>query len=152
MARDISIRLHRCQYCSRPGFHTWDVDLFTCGSELCQSLAFAEVRRRHRHGEWAAPPEKRLARALLSAYDTEDYALRRDTGAELLDESEARRLRERERTETALLLSELRELARRYPAPKAEPRPARRRRSNPRYRRFVAPGRSAPLRRDRTAA
>jgi len=30
MARDVFIRLHRCQYCDRPGFAVWDADLFTC--------------------------------------------------------------------------------------------------------------------------
>ena len=69
MARDVFIRLDRCQYCNRPGFVVWDADLFTCGREVCKSLAFAEVRRRHRDLRRQIPEEK-LARALLSAFDT----------------------------------------------------------------------------------
>lgn len=146
MARDISIRLNRCQYCNRPGFVVWDVDLFTCGREVCKSLAFAEVRRRHREGR-APLPEKRLAAALLAALDTFDYALREDERGDVLTRSEAERIRNRERQETAWLLSELRELERRYPSlPKdveQEPAP---RRPNPRFRRFVRRGRTVPLR------
>lgn len=145
MARDISIRLNRCQYCNRPGFVVWDADLFTCGREVCKSLAFAEVRRRHRDGE-APLPEKRLAAALLAGLDTFDYALHEDESAGVVAHAEAERLSNRERQETAWLLSELRALERRYPNPpkrvklKSAPRP------NPRFRRFVRRGRTVPLR------
>jgi hypothetical protein len=144
MARDIFTRFNQCRYCGRTGAVAWDSDLFTCGREVCKSLAFAEVRRRHRGG--AAPlPEKRLAAALLGALDTFDRALREDEGADAISGPEADRLRNRERQETAWLLSELRELERRYPnAPKrADPVPPR---PNPRFRRFVRRGRTRPLR------
>ena len=59
MPRDIFIRLNRCHYCNRPGFVVWDVDLFSCDREVCKSLAFAEVRRRHRDLRRSAPPEIR---------------------------------------------------------------------------------------------
>jgi hypothetical protein len=146
MARDISIRLNRCQYCNRPGFVVWDVDLFTCGREVCKSLAFAEVRRRHREGR-APLPEKRLAAALLAALDTFDYALREDEHGDVLTRPEAERIRNRERQETAWLLSELRELERRYPNPpkQAEQKPTELR-PNPRVRRFVRRGHTVPLR------
>jgi hypothetical protein len=146
MARDISIRLNRCQYCDRPGVVVWDPDLFTCSREVCKSLAFAEVRRRHRDG--AAPlPEKRLAAALLGALDTFDRALHEDERADAISSQEADRLRSRERQETAWLLSELRELERRYPnAPKRADREPALQRPNPRVRRFVRRGRTVPLR------
>jgi hypothetical protein len=148
MPRDVFIQLNRCHYCNRPGFVVWDVDLFTCDREVCKSLAFAEVRRRHRDGRLQAPPEKRLAQALLTSLDTLDYAIRRDESAELLEPAEAGRLRDRERRQTALLLSEIRELARRYPPPATAPEPAETR-PDPRHRRFVRPGRTTPLRRER---
>jgi len=146
MARDSFIRLNSCQYCDRPGFVVWDTDLFTCGREVCKSLAFAEVRRRHRNG--AAPlPEKRLAAALLAALDTFDYALHEDERADAISSQEADRLRSHERQETAWLLSELRELERRYPnPPKRTERKSVSQRPNPRFQRFVRPGRTVPLR------
>lgn len=57
MARDIYTQLDRCSYCGRPGFTCWDVDLVSCSQEVCQALAYGEVRRRatagtgHRHAE-----------------------------------------------------------------------------------------------------
>jgi hypothetical protein len=126
VARDVYIRLDRCQYCGQPGFVVWDDDLFTCGREVCEALAFAEVRRRHHEGN--REPEKKLARALLAAFDTFDHAVRLDEEGEVLSTKEAAAIRERERAGTAHLLSELRELARRYPPPPAapfEPRRAR---------------------------
>lgn len=148
MARDVFIKLDRCRYCNRPGFVVWDVDLFTCGREVCKSLAFAEVRRRH-HDGLRPLPEKQLAKALLAALDTFEHALDLDERAEVVKEPEADRIRGRERQQTAHLLSELHELERRYPAPQpeqAERTPAAP--SNPRYRRFVSRGRTVPLRRD----
>ena len=146
MARDVFIKLDRCSYCNRPGFVVWDTDLFTCGREVCKSLAFAEVR--HRHHDARQVPEKRLARALLAAFDTFDYALRLDEESEVVSSREGDALRSRERERTAHLLSELRELARRYPPsaevdglPEPPPPPP-----SPRYRRFVARGRTVPLR------
>jgi hypothetical protein len=148
MARDIFIKLDRCQYCNRTGFVVWDTDLFTCGREVCKSLAFAEVRRRHRDG-LRPLPEKQLAKALLVALDTFEHALELDERAEVVKETEADRIRGRERQQTAHLLSELHELERRYPAP---PEPAERAPAppppNPRYRRFVSRGRTVALRRD----
>jgi len=146
MARDVFIKLDRCSYCNRPGFVVWDTDLFTCGREVCKALAFAEVRRRHHDTRQA--PEKRLARALLTAFDTFDYALRLDEEAEVVPGREGGALRSHEREQTARLLSELRELARRYPPPDhvdapPDPTPP----PSPRYRRFVARGRTVPLRR-----
>jgi hypothetical protein len=141
MARDIFIKLDRCQYCNRPGFVVWDADLFTCGHEVCRSLAFAEVRRRHRNGRREVP-EKRLARALLSAFDHLDDALRLDERAEVLSAEEAERLRGRERQETARVLSELRELERRYPVRPSARAPAP---ADPRHRRFVRRGHTVPL-------
>jgi hypothetical protein len=139
VARDIFIRLDRCQYCGRPGFVVWDADLFTCGREVCKSLAFAEVRRRHRDGAFELP-EKRLARALLAAFDTFDYALHLDEKAEVVAAPDAARIRTRERQETAHLLSELHELERRYPAPPARTAPPPRR---PSFRPFVRRARNA---------
>jgi hypothetical protein len=144
MARDMFTRLNRCRYCDRTGVIAWDTDLFTCGHEVCKSLAFAEVRRRHRDG--AAPlPEKRLAAALLAALDTFDRALQEDERADAISGPEAERLRSRERQETIWLLSDLRALERRYPnAPKrADPAPQQ---PNARFRRFVRRGRTVPLR------
>ena len=126
MARDVYIRLDRCQYCGQPGFVVWDDDLFTCGREVCEAQAFAEVRRRHHDGR--REPEKKLARALLAAFDTLDHALRLDELGEVLAPKEAAALREHERAATAHMLSELRELARRYPPPPEAPFEPRRRR------------------------
>lgn len=152
MARDIFIQLDRCQYCNRTGFVSWDVDLFTCGREICKALAFAEVRRRHKNGV-AALPEKRLAKSLLAAFDTFDYALNLDEKAEVVARTDAARIRARERQETAHLLSELHELTRRYPTPPEaaghEPAPPA---PNPRFRRFVRRGRTVPLRQAARAA
>ncbi len=149
MARDAFISRNRCQYCNRPGFVVWDVDLFTCGREVCKSLAFAELRRRHRDG-LRPLPEKLLAKALLTALDTFEYALHLDERAEVVDEREANRILSREREQTAHLLLELHELERRYPAPPepAEREPASPPPPNPRYRRFVSRGRTVALRRD----
>ncbi len=151
MARDVFIKLDRCSYCNRPGFVVWDTDLFTCGREVCKSLAFAEIRRRHH--DTRQVPEKRLARALLAAFDTFDYALRLDEESEVVSTREGDALRSRERERTAHLLSELRELARRYPPsaeadalPEPPPPPP-----SPRYRRFVSRGRTLPLGRKRSA-
>jgi hypothetical protein len=143
--RDIFIRLDRCNYCNRPGFVHWDVDLFTCGREVCKSLAFAELRRRQRDGALELP-EKRLARSLIMAFDTFDHALRLDEDAEAVAQPEAERIRSRERQETANLLSELRELGRRYPVAPETGRMPSPPPPNPRYRRFVRRGRTAPLR------
>jgi hypothetical protein len=119
VARDVYIRLDRCQYCGRPGFVVWDDDLFTCGHEICEAQAFAEVRRRHHDG--ARAPEKKLARALLAAFDTFDHAVGLDEEGEVLSQKEAAAIRERERSQTAHLLSDLRDLARRYPPPPPPP-------------------------------
>jgi len=145
MARDISIRLNRCQYCNRPGFVHWDVDVFTCGREVCKALAFAEVRRRHREGVLDLP-EKRLARALLTGFDTFDYALRLDQRADVVPDREAETIRERERQATARLLAEINALARRYPAPPRPVEDGRVPRAEPRLRRFVRRGVTVPLR------
>jgi hypothetical protein len=146
VARDVFIQLHRCQYCNRPGFVFWDEDLFSCGEEVCKTLAFAEVRRRH-HDRGSDAPEKKLATALLRSLDTLEYAVRADEREEVLEPDEAEAIRQRERLETAYLLSELRALAKRYPTParseREQPAPS------PRYRRFVRPGRTIPLRRRR---
>lgn len=150
--RDLFIKLNRCYYCDRPGVVVWDVDLLTCGREVCKSLAFAEVRKRHRDGQIDLP-EKRLARALLEGFDTFDYALRLDERADVVPDTEAERIRSREREETAHLLSEIHELERRYPAPPARPEePVAAPPPTPRYRRFVRRGLTVPLRRERQAA
>src|SRR5579864_1175027 len=151
MARDVFIRLNRCRYCDRPGVVVWDVDLFTCKHEVCKSLAFAEVRRRHRDGVLDLP-EKRLARAVLAGFDTFDYALRLDRHADVVTDAEGDKIRERERQDTVRLLSEIRALGRRYPA---HPNPVESDQAlppNPRFRRFVHPGLTVPLRRQRHAA
>ena len=57
-------------------------------------------------------PEKRLERALLDALHTFEYQLRVDYDAELLNRSEARRIDEHEREETARVIAELHALAR----------------------------------------
>ena len=46
MARDIFIDLKRCHFCGQSGSVVWDAALFSCGHEVCESLAFAEMRRR----------------------------------------------------------------------------------------------------------
>ncbi len=146
MARDIFIKLDRCHYCNRPGFVVWDTDLFTCGREVCKSLAFAEVRHRHHDGLHALP-EKQLAKALLTALDTFEHALALDEHGDVVKAADAERIRNRERQQTSHLLSELHELERRYPAPAAPadraplPPPP----PNPRYRRFIGQGRTVPL-------
>jgi hypothetical protein len=116
VARDNFIKLNRCYFCGRPGFVVWDVDLFSCGREVCESLAFAEVRRRNRNSR--PMPEKQLAKALLTSLDTLEYALHLDGDAELLEESEVRQIDESEREETAHVLAELHKLERRWPAAK----------------------------------
>jgi hypothetical protein len=123
MARDIFIKLNRCHFCGRPGFVVWDTDLSSCGHEVCESLAFAEVRRRHGNG--SDLPEKKLAKALLGALDTFEDELRLDHDAELVDDVEAHEIDEYEREQTAHVLSELHELERRYPPPRSAPRPRR---------------------------
>jgi hypothetical protein len=146
VARDISIKLDRCRYCSRPGFVVWDTDVFTCGREVCKALAFAEVRRRNR--DRTELPEKRLARALLAAFDTFDYAVRLDEHDELLTEREAAAIRTRERERTAHLLAQLRDLSRRYPPLPGETSPSRRRTRTPRG----APASAPPARRQAVRA
>lgn len=152
MARDLFTKLNQCHYCDRPGVVVWDVDLLTCEQEICKSLAFAAVRRRHRDGAFDLP-EKRLARAVLAGFDTFDYALRLDTRSDVVPDNEAKTIRERERRATARLLSEIHELERRYPAPPARPeQPRAVPVPTPRYRRFVRRGLTVPLRRERQAA
>jgi hypothetical protein len=51
MARDIFTESHRCSYCDRPGIIVWNADVYSCGHEMCKTLAFAEVRRRHPYGD-----------------------------------------------------------------------------------------------------
>jgi hypothetical protein len=119
VGRDIFIRTNRCYYCGRPGFIVWDVDLFSCGREVCESLAFAEVGKRHRNGHDPAP-EKRLAAALLTSLATFEHELKLDVDAELLDEVEARSLDEDEREATARVLADLRRLSERYPPARVE--------------------------------
>ena len=114
MARDIFIGLNQCTYCRRPGVVFWDEDLLTCEEELCKSLADAEIRRRNRNGRGPVP-ETRVARAVLSGYDTLARTIDLDRAAELLGEKEAQRIQEEERERTAWLLAELRAFARRYP-------------------------------------
>lgn len=116
MARDIFFRINQCTYCRRPGVVFWDEDLLSCEEELCKSLAYAEMRKRNREGRGPAP-EKRLARAVLTGYDTLARAIDLDRAAELLGEKEALRIREEERERTAWLLSEVRSLARHHPPP-----------------------------------
>jgi hypothetical protein len=67
----------------------------------------------------ALPPEKQLAKALLTALTSFEQELRLDLDAELIDEDEAHRIDKSEREQTARVLGELHELERRYP-----PRPA----------------------------
>jgi hypothetical protein len=97
---------------------TWDVDLLTCRSEVCESLAYAEIRRRHQNGH-SPQPEKLLSRALLRSLETLEDELRLDSQAELLEPEDIHRIDEYEREQTARVLSELHELERRYP-PRAE--------------------------------
>lgn len=123
MARDILTRLNRCYYCGRPGVTTWDADLLTCRSDVCEALAYAEIRRRHRNGS-SPQPEKLLARALLGSLDRLEHELVLDRDAELLDADEVTRIDEYEREQTAHVLSELRELERRYPPHAREQAPA----------------------------
>jgi hypothetical protein len=113
---DNLIKLNRCYFCGQPGPVVWDVDLFSCGREVCESLAFAEVRRRNKNGR--AIPEKELAKALLTSLDTLEYALHLDRDAEVLEESEVKQMDELERKETAHVLAELHKLERRWPAAK----------------------------------
>jgi hypothetical protein len=146
MARDVFIRLNRCQYCNRPGFVMWDAELFTCDREICKTLAFAELHRRSRSG---LAPEVKLARALLRAFDTFEATVHRDVAGELFDDHFAARLVDRERRETARLISQVRAMARRYPAAPVAAEP---RKPTPRFRRVVRRGRTVPLRRERQAA
>jgi hypothetical protein len=55
MANDIFSDLGLCRYCSRPGITRWDADLISCSSEVCEALAFAELRRRYANHS-ADPP------------------------------------------------------------------------------------------------
>lgn len=144
MPRDVFIQLNRCHYCNRPGVVVWDTDLCTCTEEMCKTLAFAEVRRRHRDGQGPLP-EERLANALLDALGTLEYTIGRDEELDVVGANDAQRMRDRERQETAWLLSDLRRLERRYPAPAKRSEPERAPRPNPRFRRFVTRGRTRPL-------
>lgn len=141
MPRDVFTQLNRCRYCNRPGVVVWDTDLSTCREEVCMSLGFARVRGRPQGG-----PERWLAHALLDALDAVEYAIGRDEQLDVVGAAEAQRMRDRERQQTAWLLSDLRALERRYPTPVTRTEPERIPRPNPRYRRFVGRGRSVPLR------
>lgn len=143
--RDVFTRLDRCRYCNRAAVIAWDTDLRTCNEEICKTLAFAQVRRWH-PDEGVPLPETQLAHALLAALDTLDYTIGRDEQLEVVGKTDAQRMRDRERQETAWLLSDLRNLSRRYPAPARPREPRRIPRSNPRFRRFVRRGRTVPLR------
>jgi hypothetical protein len=66
MARDIFTEFHRCRYCDRAGIIVWDVDVYSCGHEMCKTLAFAEVRRRHAHG--GGPVKRRRWVSLPAAH------------------------------------------------------------------------------------
>ena len=62
-------------------------------------------------------PEKRLAKALVTALATFERELRLDLEAEVIDEDEAHRIDQAERERTSEVLGELHELERRYPPP-----------------------------------
>src|ERR1700751_996036 len=147
MAHDFFIRLNRCQYCNRPGFVIWDADLFSCDREMCKTLAFAELHRRSRRG---LAPEVKLARALLRAFDTFEATVHRDVEGELFDDHFAAQLVDRERRETARVISQVRGMARRYPP--AAPVAAEPRKPTSRFRRVVRRGRTVPPPRERQAA
>jgi hypothetical protein len=93
-----------------------------------------------------APPEQRLEAALLTAFDHFDEALRLDEQAKVLAPAEAQRIRRRERNETTRVLSELRKLERRHPAPP----PSRSLRLSTWPQRRSAPPRMPPRRRGST--
>jgi hypothetical protein len=61
--------------------------------------------------------EKQLRKALLASLESIEYALRLDSAAEVLEESEVRQIDDFEREQTAHVLGELRKLERRWPAP-----------------------------------
>jgi hypothetical protein len=61
-------------------------------------------------------PEEQLRKALLASLASIEYALRLDTAAEVLEESEMRKIDDFEREQTAHVLGELRKLERRWPA------------------------------------
>jgi hypothetical protein len=55
VAKDIFIALDRCSYCGRPGSIVWDDGVMSCSHEVCEGLAYREVRRRHQN----SPPDRR---------------------------------------------------------------------------------------------
>jgi hypothetical protein len=110
VGKDIFIKLDRCSYCGRPGFVSWDVDLFSCTREVCKALAYGEVKRRAHAGN--GKPEKKLERALVNALTTFEHELRLDRDAELLAPTAARRMDEHEREETSRVIGQLHELLR----------------------------------------
>jgi hypothetical protein len=61
-------------------------------------------------------PEAKLRKALLASLASIEYALRLDSAAEVLEESEVRQIHDFEREQTAHVLGELRRLERRWPA------------------------------------
>jgi hypothetical protein len=75
----------------------------------------------HRADTWimsvGKTPEKELRKALLASLESIEYALRLDSAAEVLEESEVRQIDDSERKQTAHVLGELRRLERRWPAP-----------------------------------
>jgi hypothetical protein len=147
MARDVFIRLNRCQYCNRPGFVVWDADLFTCDREICKTLAFAELHRRSHSG---LAPEVQLARALLHAFDRFAATVHRDVEGELFDERVAAELIDHEQRETGRVLAQVHAMARRYPP--TAPVAAAHRSSTPRFPRVARRSRTAPLHREPRAA
>jgi hypothetical protein len=46
MGIDVFAQQGRCRYCDRPAALRWGTDVLSCRHETCESLAFAEARRR----------------------------------------------------------------------------------------------------------
>jgi translation initiation factor IF-1 len=52
-----------CWYCGRPASVYWDDDLSTCRHEMCEALAYGELKRRARNGH--VRPAKKPGRLRL---------------------------------------------------------------------------------------
>lgn len=61
MPKDVFTELGRCTYCGGPAAKAWDTDIVSCGRDVCESLAYAEVRRRRQRVVVRAAPRRRLS-------------------------------------------------------------------------------------------
>lgn len=61
MAKDVFTALGRCTYCGDTATKVWDADVVSCGRDVCESLAYAETRRRRQRAVARPPRRRRLS-------------------------------------------------------------------------------------------